>query len=166
VLILVILVVAVPSAVYYTYFNQPITKAPTATETSSTSSSTGGSGTTTTTTTTTQAASAAPGFIASSPSCGFGLTYGSPGGEGCFVYVLNNSNSTLTLSGTCSLTFGGSTYGGTFSDADPLPPGQSSGKVTCGTTNESPPAGKGTVVTGQVFFTSGQYVDYNGTASS
>jgi hypothetical protein len=158
VLVLVILVVAIPTSTYFLYFNKPITTAPTATETTSSSGSSG--------TSTTAASGPALGFVTGNAVCGFGLTYGSPGGEGCFVFVLNNGTSTLTATGTCNLTFGGSTYPGTFSYADQLGPGQSTGKITCGSASEDPPAGAGTKISGQVFFTNGQYVGYNGTAAS
>lgn len=159
VLVLVILVVAIPVSTYFAYFNKPITTAPTATET--TSSSLGSNGTSTT-----AASGPALGFVTGNAVCGFGLTYGSPGGEGCFVFVLNNGTSTLTAAGTCNLTYGGSTYPGTFSYADQLGPNQSTGKITCGSASEDPPAGAGTKISGQVFFTNGQYVGYNGTAAS
>ncbi|MDA4136667.1 MAG: hypothetical protein OK449_06700 [Thaumarchaeota archaeon] len=156
VLVLVILVVAIPTSTYYFYFSKPITTAPTATETTSSSNGTS----------TTAETGPALGFVTGSAICGFGLTYGSPGGEGCFVFVLNNGTSTLTAAGTCNLTYGGSTYPGTFSYADQLGPGQSTGKITCGSASEDPPAGAGTKISGQVFFTNGQYVGYNGTAAS
>ena len=158
VLLLVILVVAIPTTTYYAYFSRPITVAPTATETSSTGS--GGA------TSTTQASGPAPGFVTGAATCGFGLTYGSPGGEGCFVYVLNNGTATFTFAGTCNLSYGGSTYPGTFSYADALAPGAGTGKITCGSSSEDPPAGAGTAVSGQVFLTNGQYVEYNGTATT
>ena len=160
VLILVILVVAVPSATYYAYFSKPITTAPTATETTSSSSCAGGC------TSTTAQTGPAAGFVTGPATCGFGLTYGSPGGEGCFVFALNNGTLTLTAAGTCNLTFGGTTYPGTFAFADQLGPQQSTGKITCGSSGESPPAGAGTKISGQVFFTNGQYVEFNGTATS
>jgi hypothetical protein len=154
-MILVIVVVALPAAGYYYYFNHPITTAPNQ-QGSSTSS------------TTVVASSAGPaqGFVAGGVTCGYGLTYGSPGGEGCFVTMFNGGNSTATAAGTCNLTYGGNTYPGTFSYADPLGPGQSTGKVTCGESQEGPPAGAGTHVTGQIFLTDTQYVAYNGTAVS
>lgn len=160
VLILVILVIAIPSGVYLAYFNKPITTA-TVTSTTTTSSS-GPSGTTTTTSST----GPEQGFVTGGLSCGFGLTFGSPGGEGCIVYMLNNSTSTYTPTGHCSLTFGGNTYPGTFSYADAMPPGTSTGKVTCGSTSESPPAGAGAAVSGEIFLTNGNYVPFNGTATS
>lgn len=157
VLVLVILVIAIPTSTYYFYFSKPITTAPTQTETGSSTSSTSS---------TTQASGPAPGFVTGAATCGFGLTYGSPGGEGCFVFVLNNGTLTETPTGTCNLSYGGNTYPGTFSYADPLGPGQGTGKVTCGSSGEDPPAGSGTAVGGQVFLTNGQYVVYNGTANS
>jgi hypothetical protein len=155
-LVIVIAIIAVPVAGYYYYFNKPITTAPSQ-ETSTTSSGQ---------TTTSQLSGPAPGFVTGGVQCGFGLTYGSPGGEGCFVTMLNSGNTTLSAAGTCQLTFGGNTYPGTFSYADPLGPGMSTGKVTCGSSQESPPAGAGTLVTGEVFLTNGQYAAYNGTAVS
>lgn len=164
VLILVILVIAVPSTVYLAYFNKPITTA-TVTSTNTSSGSSGTSGTTTTTTTT-SAAGPEQGFVTGGISCGFGLTFGSPGGEGCIIYMLNNSTSTETPTGQCNLTFGGNTYAGTFSYADAMSPGTSTGKVTCGSSAESPPAGAGTVVSGEIFLSNGAYVPYNSTAKS
>jgi len=154
-LVIVIVIIALPVSAYYVYFNKPITTAPSQ-QTSSTSS----------TSSQVILTGPAPGFVTGGVTCGFGLTYGSPGGEGCFVYMNNSGNSTLTAAGTCNLAFGGNTYNGTFSYADPLGPNQSTGKVTCGSAQESPPAGAGTLVTGEVFLTNGQYAEYNGTAVS
>ena len=156
VLVLVILVIAIPTSTYYVYFSKPITQAPTATETSSTSAAAN----------TTKATGPAAGFVTGAATCGFGLTYGSPGGEGCFVYMVNNSTETQTPTGTCNLQYGGNTYPGTYSFADPLPPGQGTGKITCGSSSEDPPAGANAQVGGQIFLTNGQYVIYNGTATS
>jgi hypothetical protein len=153
-LLIVILIIAVPASGYYFFFNKPITTAPASQSTSSTTS------------VVQSVAGPAPGFVAGGVTCGFGLTYGSPGGEGCFVYVQNGGNSTETATGTCNLTYGGTTYPGTFSYADQLDPGKSTGKVTCGSSSEGPPAGAGTAVGGLVFFTNGLYVIYNGTATS
>ncbi len=152
-LIVVIVVIAVPVTGYFVYFNNPITTAPAGQSTSSTSVQQ-------------SIAGLAPDFVAGGVTCGFGLTYGSPGGEGCFIYMQNAGNSTATAAGTCNLTFGGTTYPGTFSYADQLGPGQSTGKVTCGSSSESPPAGADTSVGGVIFLTDGQYVVYNGTAVS
>jgi hypothetical protein len=152
-LLIVIVIVVVPVSGYYFFFNGPITK----TIIQSTSS---------TTSVVQSVAGPAPGFVAGGVSCGFGLTYGSPGGEGCFIYVLNGGNSTATAAGTCNLTYGGTTYPWTFSFADQLGPNQSTGKVTCGSSSEGQPAGAGTAVGGVVFLTNGQYVIYNGTAVS
>jgi cyclophilin family peptidyl-prolyl cis-trans isomerase len=118
------------------------------------------------TTTTTTAGSPAPDLVTGGVSCGFGLTYGSTAGEGCFVTMLNDGTNTVTLTGTCSLTYLGNTYPGTFSYADPLGHGQSTGKVTCGESQEGPPAGAGAIVTGLIFLTNGQYAKFNGTAVS
>ena len=156
-LIVVIVIIVLPVSGYYYYFNKPITTAPNQQSSSVSSTNSGGSVT---------SSGPAPGFVTGGVSCGFGLTYGSPGGEGCFVTMLNSGNSTLTAAGTCNLTYGGSTYPGTFSYADALGPGQSTGKVTCGESQEGPPAGAGTQVTGVVFLTNGQYAGYNGTAVS
>ncbi len=153
-LVIVILIVAVPVTGYAYFFNKPITSAPASQSTSSTSS------------VQQSVAGPAPGFVAGGVTCGFGLTYGSPGGEGCFIYVQNGGNSTATAAGTCNLTYGGTTYSGTFSYADALGPNQSTGKVTCGSSQEGPPAGAGAPVSGEVFLTNGQYVVYNGTATS
>jgi hypothetical protein len=153
-LLIVILIIALPVTGYFFYFNKPITQTPAGQNTSSTTS------------VLQSIAGPALGFVAGGVTCGFGLTYGSPGGEGCFVYVQNGGNSTATAAGTCNLTYGGTTYPGTFSYADPLGPGQSTGKVTCGSSSEGPPAGAGTAVGGVVFLTDGQYVVYNGTATS
>jgi hypothetical protein len=155
-LIIVIVIVALPVSGYYFLYSKPITTAPNQQSSSSTSS------------TVSQVSSAgpAPGFVTGGVSCGFGLTYGSPGGEGCFVTMLNSGNSTNTAAGTCNLTYGGNTYPGTFSYADPLGPGQSTGKVTCGESQEGPPAGPGTTVNGLIFLTNGQYAGFNGTAVS
>jgi hypothetical protein len=154
-LIVVIVVIALPVSGYYYYFNRPITTAPNQ-QGSSTS----------TTTVVASSVGPAPGFITGGVSCGFGLTYGSPGGEGCFVTMFNGGNSTATAAGTCNLTYGGKTYPGTFSYADQLGPNQGTGKVTCGSSQEGPPAGAGTKVTGEIFLTDSQYVAYNGTALS
>jgi len=153
-LVIVILIIVLPVSVYYFYFSRPITVAPY--QQSSSSSSTQ----------TVQSTGVAAGYVTGGVQCGFGLTYGSPGGEGCIVYMNNGGNSTLTATGTCNLTYGGTSYPGTFSYADPLGPSQSTGKVTCGSSQEGPPAGAGTLVSGQIFFTNGQFAAYNGTAVS
>lgn len=155
-LLIVIIIVAVPVTGYYFYFNKPITTTPASQSTSS--SSVASSQTT--------LSGPAPGFKTGGVSCGYGLTYGSPGGEGCIVYMDNAGNSTATAAGTCNLTYSGTTYAGTFSFSSQLAPNQSTGKVTCGESQEGPPAGSGTLVTGEIFLTDGQYVQYNGTAVS
>jgi hypothetical protein len=152
-LIIVILVVALPSTAYYLYFNKPLTVQPSTSSTSTGPTQTAQTG-------------PAPGVVTGGVSCGYGLTYGSPGGEGCFVFMLNDGNSTLTPTGTCTLTYAGVTYQGTFAYADPMAHGVSTGKVTCGESKEGPPAEAGTHVSGQVLFTNGQYADFNGTATS
>ena len=163
-LIFVLLVIIVPSSVYYFYFNRPITTAPSQSTTSSSTGTGTGTGTGTATSTTSSGGPAA-GFVVGGVACGFGLLYGSPGGEGCFIYMLNNGTATLTPTGTCTLIYGGQTQQGTFSYSDQMAPQASTGKVTCGSSSEDSPAGVGAVVSGQIFFTNGQYVDYNGTSA-
>jgi hypothetical protein len=153
VLVLVILVVAIPVSTYAIYFNKPITTPPTQTETSSTTSSTA-------TNTTDLIADFETGAT-----CGFGLTYGAPGGEGCFVTIINNGTTTATTTGACSLTYNGTTSPGTFAYTGNIIPGGSLQKITCGE-YEGQPAGKGTLVTGIINLTGGGTITFNATAKA
>ena len=154
VLVLVILVIAIPVSTYAIYFNKPITTAPTQTETSSTSS------TTTATNTTDLIANFETGAT-----CGFGLTYGAPGGEGCFVTIINNGTTTATTTGSCSLTYKGTTSPGTFAYTGNIVPGQSLEKITCGE-YEGQPAGQGTLVMGVINLTGDATITFNATAKA